>query len=248
MSKTQEKEIFEFLTKKQFAQVEEIATSLNVSSSTVRRKLNLLQERGLVIRKHGGAQVADVNEYFPSFTFRAHQNSLEKKKIALQAIKLIKNGDLIFLDGSTSAYYIAEYLSEFNDLRVVTNGIDTLSLLSKYGITAYSTGGRISNANRSVLVGEKAISDVCAYHADIAFFSASSIGQNGEIFDCFEEENVIRSYMLKNATKKVLLCDNTKFGKSGQFRLCSVKDVDYIVTDKDRSEWFDVSPLPEIIF
>ena len=248
MSKTQEKEIFEFLTKKQFAQVEEIATSLNVSSSTVRRKLNTLQERGLVIRKHGGAQVADVNEYFPSFTFRAHQNSLEKKKIALQAIKLIKNGDLIFLDGSTSAYYIAEYLSEFNDLRVVTNGIDTLSLLSKYGITAYSTGGRISNANRSVLVGEKAISDVCAYHADIAFFSASSIGQNGEIFDCFEEENVIRSYMLKNATKKVLLCDNTKFGKSGQFRLCSVKDVDYIVTDEDRREWFDVSPLPEIIF
>ena len=75
MSKTQEKEIFEFLTKKQFAQVEEIATSLNVSSSTVRRKLNTLQERGLVIRKHGGAQVADVNEYFPSFTFRAHQNS-----------------------------------------------------------------------------------------------------------------------------------------------------------------------------
>ena len=166
----------------------------------------------------------------------------------MQAIKLKKNGDLIFLDGSTSAYYIAEYLSEFNDLRVVTNGIDTLSLLSKYGITAYSTGGRISNANRSVLVGEKAISDVCAYHADIAFFSASSIGQNGEIFDCFEEENVIRSYMLKNATKKVLLCDNTKFGKSGQFRLCSVKDVDYIVTDEDRREWFDVSPLPEIIF
>ena len=248
MSKTQEKEIFDFLSKKQFAQVEEIATSLNVSTSTVRRKLNTLQERGLVIRKHGGAQIADVNEYFPSFTFRAHQNSLEKKKIALQAIKLIKNGDLIFLDGSTSAYYIAEYLSEFNDLRVVTNGIDTLSLLSKYGITAYSTGGRISNANRSVLVGEKAISDVCAYHADIAFFSASSIGQNGEIFDCFEEENVIRSYMLKNATKKVLLGDNTKFGKSGQFRLCSVKDVDYIVTDQDRRDWFTVSPLPEIIF
>jgi hypothetical protein len=127
-------------------------------------------------------------------------------------------------------------------------GVAPLTIWEEYGITAYSTGGRISNANRSVLVGEKAISDVCAYHADIAFFSASSIGQNGEIFDCFEEENVIRSYMLKNATKKVLLGDNTKFGKSGQFRLCSVKDVDYIVTDQDRRDWFTVSPLPEIIF
>ena len=248
MSKMQEKEIFEFLSKKQFAQVEEIAQALDVSASTVRRKLTALQERGLVIRKHGGASLADVNEYYPSFTFRAHQNSLEKKKIALQAIKLIKNGDLIFLDGSTSAYYIAEYLSEFNDLRVVTNSIDTLSLLSKNNICGYSTGGRISNANRSVLVGEKAIVDVCAYHADIAFFSASSISKNGEVFDCFEEENVIRSYMLKNTNKKVLLADNTKFGKSGQFRLCNVSDIDYIVTDQDRRDWFETTDLPEIIF
>jgi DeoR family fructose operon transcriptional repressor len=248
MSKTQEKAIFEYLSKKQFAEVDEIAQALSVSTSTVIRKLTALQERGLVIRKHGGAQIADVNEYFPSFTFRAHQNSLEKKKIALQAIKLIKNGDLIFLDGSTSAYYIAEYLSEFNDLRVVTNGIDTLSLLSKNGIMAYSTGGRISNANRSVLVGEKAIQDVQAYHADIVFFSASSVGQDGEVFDCFEEENVIRSYMLKNATKKVLLCDSTKFGKSGQFRLCSLNDVDYLVTDEDKKSWFKTDKLPEIIF
>ena len=248
MSKKQEKDIFEYLSKKQFAEVEEIAKALNVSSSTVRRKLTALQDRGLVVRKHGGASIANVNEYFPSFTFRAHQNSLEKKKIALQAIKLIKNGDLIFLDGSTSSYYIAEYLAEFNDLRVVTNGIDTLSLLSKNNIMAYSTGGRISNTNRSVLVGEKAINDVCSYHADIAFFSASAIQQNGETFDCFEEENVIRSYMLKNATKKVLLCDNTKFGKTGPFRLCSLSDVDYLVTDEDRSNWFTCDNLPKIIF
>ena len=248
MSKIIEKEIFDYLSKQQFAQVEEISKNLNVSPSTVRRKLSALQERGLVIRKHGGAQIADVNEYFPSFTFRAHQNSLEKKKIALQAIKLIKNGDLIFLDGSTSAYYIAEYISEFNDLRVVTNGIDTLSLLAKNNITAYSTGGKVSNTNRAVLVGQKAIADVCAYHADIAFFSASSVQDNGEIYDCFEEENVVRSYMLKHATKKVLLCDNTKFGKTGQFRLCYINEVDYLVTDQDRKNYFKTEDLPKIIF
>jgi DeoR/GlpR family transcriptional regulator of sugar metabolism len=247
MSKKQEKEIFDYLSKTQFAEVEEIAKALNVSSSTVRRKLTTLQDRGLVIRKHGGASIANVNEYFPSFTFRAHQNSLEKKKIALQAIKLIKNGDLIFLDGSTSSYYIAEYLSEFNDLRVVTNGIDTLSLLSKNNISAYSTGGRISNTNRSVLVGEKAINDVCSYHADIAFFSAQSVNNNGEIYDCFEEENVIRKAMIKHATKKVFLCDSTKFGKSSPFYLCSLNDVDYIVSNEKIPEYIKAEKLPEVI-
>ena len=53
---------------------------------------------------------------------------------------------------------------------------------------------------------------------------------------------------MKNATKKVLLADNTKFGKTGQFRLCSVKDIDCIVTDKDRRDWFTTDDLPEILF
>lgn len=247
MSKTIEREIFEFLSQKQFASVEEIASKLNVSSSTVRRKLSSLQEKGLVLRTHGGAQIADVNEYFPSFTFRVHQNSLIKKKIALQAIKLIKNGNLIFLDGTTSSYYIAEYLSEFEDVRVVTNGIDTLSLLAKNKVTAYSTGGRISDSNRSVLVGDKAINGINGYHADIAFFSTSSIKPNGEIYDCFEEENALREHMIKNAKIKVFLCDSTKFGKDGPFHLCSIKDIDYIVTDQDRKDWFTTTP-PEIIY
>ncbi|MBQ3597241.1 MAG: DeoR/GlpR transcriptional regulator [Clostridia bacterium] len=248
MSKTIEKEIFDFLSQKQFAQVEEISTQLNVSPSTVRRKLTALQEKGLVLRRHGGAQLADVNGYFPSFTFRVHQNSLEKKKIALQAIKLIKNGDLIFLDGTTSAYYIAEYLSEFEDVRVLTNGIDTLSLLAKNKVTAYSTGGRISNTNRSVLVGEKALNSIDSYRADIAFFSTSSIKPDGEIYDCFEEENAIREHMLKHAKVKVFLCDKTKFGKDGPFHLCTVNDIDYIVTDEDRKDWFDKGVSPKILY
>jgi DeoR/GlpR family transcriptional regulator of sugar metabolism len=198
MKITQEKRVLEILETQQYASVDELSAALSVSASTIRRTLEILQQKGLVTRTHGGVKINGDNNFSPSFTFRIHQNSFEKKKIALSAIKLIKNGDIIFLDGSTSAYYIAEYLSEFNDLRVVTNSIDTLSLLSKNNIAGYSTGGRISNANRSVLVGEKAIADVCAYHADIAFFSTSSISKNGEVFDCFEEENVIRSYMLIN--------------------------------------------------
>lgn len=247
MKISQDKLILEKLQKSQYLTVEELSESLNVSPSTIRRKLSVLQSNGLVIRKHGGAQLAESNNYYPSFTFRAHQNSPEKKKIALMAIKLIKNGDLIFLDGSTSAYYIADYLSEFSDLRVVTNGIDTLSLLSKNKTTAYSTGGRISETNRSVLIGEKAVEDVCAYSADIVFFSASAINQDGEVYDCFEEENVIRSYMIKHAKIKVLLIDETKFGKNGQYRLCNANDIDYIVCNTDKTNYFTKNITAKIL-
>jgi DeoR family fructose operon transcriptional repressor len=113
---------------------------------------------------------------------------------------------------------------------------------------AYSTGGRISNANRSVLVGEKAIQDVQAYHADIVFFSASSVGQDGEVFDCFEEEVSSRRSLIKNANKVVLLCDSTKFGGSGQYKICDVDDVDFIICDSDKKGYFKTDINAEFIY
>ena len=247
MKENQEKEILEFLGTKQYATIDELAQKLFVSPSTIRRKLNALQQKGLITRTHGGAQINDDNHFFPSFTFRVHQNSFEKKKMALAAIKLIENGNLVFLDGTTSSFFIAEYLSEFKNLRVITNGIDTLSLLAKNNVAAYSTGGCILDVNRSVLVGHYATEMIENFHADIAFFSAQSVTADGEIYDCFEEENVIRKAMIKHATKKVFLCDSTKFGKTSLFHLCSLNDVDYVVSNHKLPDFIHADKMPIVI-
>ena len=248
MKENKEEEILGFLQERKYAEVSELAAKLYLSASTVRRRLTELEKKGLVTRTHGGAEINDGNNFLPSFTFRAHQNSLEKKKIALTAIKLIKNGDMVFLDGSTSAFFIAEYLSEFDNLKVVTNGIDTLSLLSKNNVTAYSTGGIVSPVNRSVLIGHFAAEMIAGIHADIAFFSAQSAGRDGVISDCFEEENVLRLCMMKNASIMVFLCDGAKFEKQSAFRLCSVRDIDCIVSNRDIRDHFDTDALPELLY
>ena len=153
MNETQEKTVLSLLERQQYASVEELSAALAVSASTTRRILEGLQNRKLITRTHGGAKLNDANNAAPSFTFRIHQNLFEKKKIALSAIKLIKDGDIIFLDGSTTAYCIAEYLGEFRNIKVITNGIETLSLLSQNRIPAYSTGGEVSAENPAVLAG-----------------------------------------------------------------------------------------------
>lgn len=248
MSEQQNKEILSFIQEKQYASVEDIASSLYVSPSTVRRKLTKLQEMGLVVRTRGGAKISDTSNFLPSFSFRTHQNSLEKKKIALSATKLIKNGDIIFLDGSTSAFFIAEYLSEFKDIKVITNGLDTLSLLAKNGIDAYSTGGVVLKTNSSVLVGEHALNTINKFHADVTFFSAASVTEDGKIYDIFEEENPVRTAMFKNSTKIVFLSDSTKFGKVSPYYTCSISEVDYVVSDKDISGEFKSTVIPEIVY
>ena len=106
MREEQEREMLSLLQEKGHMKIEELAENLYVSPSTVRRKLSELQEKGLVTRTHGGVRINDENNFFPSFTFRSHQNSLEKKKIALAAVRVIKNGALIFLPGPTPALFL----------------------------------------------------------------------------------------------------------------------------------------------
>lgn len=245
MKNNHEKEILSILEKNEYATIEEIANAIYASPSTVRRRLTDMEQKGLLLRTHGGAQLK--NELFPSFSLRSQQNISAKKQIARSALQLIKNGDVIFLDGSTSAFFIAEYLKEFTDIRVITNGIDTLSLLSKNSIRAYSTGGRISEQNRSVLVGGYAENVINSLRADIAFFSAQAVGKDGEVYDCFEEENVLRKRMMSQAKIRVLLCDGAKLNRSSHFRLCNISEVDYIVSERDLSEYFTCDNLPTFI-
>ena len=239
MRKNREKDVLNILQDKEEVTVEEIAKALFISPATVRRTLAVLSNKGLVVRTHGGAKLEDANNFTPSFDLRTHTNRVAKKQIALASIKLVKNGDMIFLDGSTSAYVIAEHLKNLTDVKVVTNGIDTLTLLAKNGVKGYSTGGVISAQNPSALIGGLAEDTVTKMHANVMFFSCQAVDKQGNVYDCYEEENYLRQAMMKNADVKVLLCDGEKIGKTAPYKLCTLYDVDFIVSDANLVSFFD---------
>lgn len=247
MKDNREKEILAFLEKEGYAKIGKIADELFISESTARRNLAELEKKGFINRTHGGAEIKKEDSLLLSFAFRSHQNAAEKKKIALSALKLIQNGDVVFLDGSSSAFYLADYLSEFKDIKVITNGQDTLSLLAKNGVTAYSTGGIVSRENPSVLVGHYAEQMIESVHADVFFFSVQSVSRDGNMFDCYEDEIAPRKKMMKNAKKSVLLLDKTKTERSSAFRLGKLSDIDYVVCNKDFRERFDCENLPDFL-
>ena len=248
MHANKEKDIIELLKHKKYMTVLDLSETLNISASTIRRELSQLEKKGLVTRSHGGVKLSENNNYTPNFALRIHQNVLEKKIIDLKAIKLIKDGDVIFLDGSTSAYFMAEYLSEFSNLTVITNGIDTLSLLAHNNITTYSTGGCVSKENSSVLVGEQALEFIKNIHANIAFFSCQALSRDGKIYDCYLQENYVRKQMMKNSDKTVFLCDSNKIDKVSSYYLCDLEEVNTLITDKDVTGYFDREISTKIIF
>ena len=98
------------------------------------------------------------------------------------------------------------------------------------------------------LVGAYAENVINNLHADLAFFSAQSVEKNGEVYDCFEEENVLRKRMMAQSAKRVLLCDGTKLNRTSLFKLCHISDVDYIVSEKDVRTYFTTPSVPKVLF
>ena len=96
----------------------------------------------------------------------------------------------------------------------------------------------MSMDNHSVLVGHNAKDVFESIHADICFFSAQSLDDNGVATDPYLEEIPLRIAMCKNSRKRVLLCDSKKLGKVSVYRQCSLDEVDYVVCDEDISQIF----------
>ena len=226
-------EIMKELNETNYATVEYLAQKLHISSSSVRRDLAALEERGLVIRSYGGVELADsVSKNIP-FTLRKLAYLSEKKRIAAAAAKMVKEGDVVFADGSSTCFVLFEELAKIKGITVVTNSIDGLFFLSSYQTKTISSGGVTSGENRSVLVGHAAESTFSAMHADIAFISAQGVDGNGNVFDGYLSEIPIRNIMLKNSKHRVFLADKSKIGRLSAYRQCDFNDVDTVVSEVD---------------
>ncbi len=229
-------EIMEILNSTGYVTVEYLSKKLHISPSSVRRDLTDLERRGEVIRSYGGVELVDRSHRNIPFALRTHENESEKKKIATSAAKLVNEGDVVFVDGSSTAFLLFGELAKIKGITIVTNSIDGLSFLNSFQVRVISTGGIMSMDNRSVLVGHNAKAVFETIHADICFFSAQSLDDDGVATDPYLEEIPLRIAMCKNSRKRVLLCDSKKLGRVSVYRQCSLDEVDFVVCDADISE------------
>jgi len=235
-----EQEILALLREMGYISVRQLSQQLYASESSIRRALVGLESKGLIRRNYGGAELLEQYTNVVSFGARAHHNIQAKKNIAGKAAAMVRDGDIVFLDQSTTALFLAERLMEKSALTVVTNNLQILSLLAQSTFTVYASAGRLSESNRMCLVGMDAQKTFECIYADFVFFSANAISEDGIISDCNREEVFVRNAMLANADRKVFLCDSEKFGKHSAFRQCCLEDVDTLISEGDTAgRWKD---------
>ena len=224
------------LAKNNFISVNTLAEKLYASLPTVRRDLTTLEHAGLVKRCHGGVMLYEGKETSPVY-FRQGKNAQAKAKMGKVAAGLVKAGDVVYADASSTVLHLADHLDKSGKYTVITNGLLAAKKFAEIGALVYSTGGRLMTDSYA-FVGHSAEESLDKYNADIMFFSAASLSDKGAISDWSEDECNMRVAMSKHAKTKVFMCDSSKFGTTSAFKLFSLTKVNYIVTD---------APLPEKI-
>lgn len=219
-----------YLRQKQTATVHVLAKRLFVSEATVRRDLNELERQGLVKRIHGGAVLLDSASREVPLYVREQQNGDAKRIIAAQAAKYLHDGQVIFLDASSTAMYLIRHLEDYHSMTIITNGLKTAQELRESSHKVYCTGGLMLH-NSSAYVGDYATDFVRHFNADLFFFSSRGVSEDGRITDASGEETQVRRVMFEQSRKRIFLCDHSKLGQVYCYNLCSVNQVDDFIKD-----------------
>ena len=229
MNKDREKAILELILKNKKVSVKELASCLYASQPSIRRDLQSLEQQQLIRRVHGGAVLEEHSASISRIPFllREMENSDAKLMMARRAMEYVKDGDVIFLDASSSAYALVAFLAAKSNLTVITSGVKTLAALGDYGINAYSTGGQLLATCQS-LVGQDACATIERYNADLFFFSCRGISEDGMATDFSIEENLVRQAMMRRSARSILLCAKEKIGKTYMHNLCHLDQVQLI--------------------
>lgn len=224
--------ILEYLEKKPSATIRELAEALYTSEASIRRDVAGLEARGFVQKIYGGVLLSKYQNRVVPVGLRDGEHSAVKDELARRAAQLIKNGDTVIIDASSTARRIVKYLGNVRDVKIITNNLRIFSECQSPHVRLYCTGGAYSQENHA-LIGPAAENYLRNVTADLLFFSSQGVTEDGVISDVSEEENALRRVMIERAERRYFLCDSSKIGVRKMFTLCRAEELSGVICDKN---------------
>jgi DeoR/GlpR family transcriptional regulator of sugar metabolism len=222
--------------------VQELTRRLGVSEVTIRKDLSFLEERGKLIRTHGGAVLAEDQGRLRTIAIRQGEHTREKQAIAAKARELIRPGETIFIDAGSTCAALAREIRDM-ELRVVTNSLDAiLVLVDSRGISLFSTGGSFRPEACS-FIGPGALETIRSFQIETCFIGTTGFSTDG----VFSSQNVIESQLksavIQASRRAVLLADHSKYGATAFSVFARSEDIDVLVIDSNINDTEAVTAL-----
>ncbi len=245
MSESRRERLGELVQSRGFASLGELAETLEVSESTIRRDLEQLEKEGLARRTHGGAFWTGESDTLQIFRTRRDDHWPAKAAVGEIAASLVEDHDTILLDGGSTTYELARHLVG-RPLQVVTNSLPVAHLLSSSeSIDLVMIGGCV-RGRTAVTIGPMADSMLHSINVGKAFLSVAGITDRGYFNSNMMLVQSERA-MLEAADQSIVVADSSKFGKVSLSRLCGLHEVNAVVTDtRLESTWKEHLEIAEV--
>ncbi len=235
MNKSERQEqISEMVLKNGSIDIKDLSRIFGVTEMTIRRDLETLEEKHIIVRTKGGAASLPENVLSENaYELRIARHIKEKEAIARLALSLIHDGDKVFLDSSTTVYCIAKMLKNNQDFLIVTDTLTTaLEANKRKNIKVICLGGEVKKSTNSCvsLIAEQAIETM---NFTTAFFSAPLVSLNGYVSLSSISELSIKKKIMCHAKKNILLFDSSKLGSPDFLNFAKISSFDIIITDSN---------------
>ena len=209
-----------------------LVQTLNVSLETVRRDLKELESRGLLSRVHGGAVAKSDMKPFFDLDRRNSQYGAQKENLARKAVEFISEGDVIAVDGGSTAIPFTETLkSRFTRLTVITYSYDVFKRLCHHAdFTVLLCSGDFDRAENA-FYGKHALQMLGSLHAQKAFVFPSAVSLEHGIYDYIANIYAMQTGLVGCADQVFILADSSKFEKTGLYKLADMEKAFTYVTD-----------------
>ncbi|HEX7490838.1 MAG TPA: DeoR/GlpR family DNA-binding transcription regulator [Candidatus Limnocylindrales bacterium] len=217
--------------------VADLVRELGVSDMTIRRDLEVLHERGLIEKVHGGATAIEGSSQFePGFTVKSTLMQTEKTVIAACAATLVLPGTAIAISAGTTTFALARFLTDIPGLTVLTNSVPVADVLYKDGRsdqTVILSGGVRTPSD--ALVGPFSVEVIRSLHVDSVFMGTHGM----DLRSGFTTPNILEAEtnraLIEAGRRLIVLADHTKWGVIGISSVARLEDADTIVTDSELS-------------
>lgn len=229
-------------TQNKFVSIPRSAAELHISVETIRRDINILCDQKKLKKVHGGAiPIYAAVKKDPDYSQRFSRNPKGKDVVAAEAAKLVKNGDVVTMDGGATTMLVAQHITNVQNVTFVVNSLHIATILADKLESGELTGsliflgGDLELSNRTT-DGAYALEQLDNFRFDICFASASSVSVTGVANSSLCGVYVAK--LLKHAAMRVLVVDSEKLGGTSTYRFASTTDFDRIITD-------DQNPTPQ---
>ncbi len=232
LNEERRRSIIDFVNLNGRARVSDLAKKFGSSEITIRRDLEMLHERGLLYRTHGGALPLRAGfESDQNLTERELQHPREKMKIAAAAARMVQEGQSIVLDSGSTTTAIARALRDRQRGTVITNAINIAAELAGSSLDVILTGGMLRKNSYS-LIGPLAEESLRHLKADLLFMGIEGFDTAAGLTTSNLLEAQLDRVMVDMSTRIIAVCDSSKFGKRSLSFIVPLGRIHGVITDR----------------